>query len=85
MKDDTGELDLTKKIEELDNSLSTALDINNKYQREKVALKKEMEELRAKASALQNPKYYPLLVKHIGELREEKYKKICYLFWWTPG
>jgi len=31
--------------------------------------------LRAKSSALQNPKYYPLVFKHIGELREEKYKK----------
>ena len=31
--------------------------------------------LRKKASELQNPKYYPLVVKHIGELREEKYKK----------
>ena len=31
--------------------------------------------LRAKASALQNPKAYPLVFKHIGELREEKYKK----------
>ena len=27
------------------------------------------------ASQLQNPKYYPLVVKHIGELREENYKK----------
>ena len=31
--------------------------------------------LRAKASALQNPKYYPLVFKHIGELREETYRK----------
>ena len=31
--------------------------------------------LRKKASELQNPKYYPLVVKHIGELREENYKK----------
>ena len=27
--------------------------------------------LRKKASELQNPKYYPLVFKHIGELREE--------------
>ena len=31
--------------------------------------------LRKKASELQNPKYYPLVFKHIGELREETYKK----------
>ena len=31
--------------------------------------------LRKKASELQNPKYYPLVVKHIAELREENYKK----------
>ena len=31
--------------------------------------------LRKKASELQNPKYYPLVFKHIGELREEKFEK----------
>ena len=31
--------------------------------------------LRVKASQLQDPKHYPLVVKHIGELREETYKK----------
>ena len=31
--------------------------------------------LRKKGSELQNPKYYPLVFKHIGELREETYKK----------
>jgi len=31
--------------------------------------------LRKKASELQSPKYYPMVYKHIGELREEKYKK----------
>ena len=34
MKEDRGELDLTKRIEELDKSLSIALDINDKFQRE---------------------------------------------------
>jgi len=38
--EDRGELDLTKRIEELENSLSIALDINDKYQRENVKLKK---------------------------------------------
>ena len=31
--------------------------------------------LRKEASRLQNPKYFPLVFKHIGELREENYKK----------
>ena len=31
--------------------------------------------LRVIASRLQNPKYFPLVFKHIGELREETYKK----------
>ena len=31
--------------------------------------------LRVKASQLQDPKHYPLVFKHIGELREETYKK----------
>jgi len=31
--------------------------------------------LRVIASRLQNPKYFPLVFKHIGELREENYKK----------
>ena len=31
--------------------------------------------LRKKASELQNPKYYPLVFKHIGELREEILRK----------
>ena len=34
MKEDRGELDLTRRIEELDKSLSVALDINDKYQME---------------------------------------------------
>ena len=34
MKEDRGELDLTRRVEELDKSLSIALDINDKYQRE---------------------------------------------------
>ena len=34
MKEDRGELDLTRRVEELDKSLSIALEINDKYQRE---------------------------------------------------
>ena len=40
----TEELDLTKRVEELDKSLSIALDINDKYQRENVVLKKRAQE-----------------------------------------
>ena len=40
MKDDRGELDLTKRIDELENSLSIALEINDKFQRENAGLLK---------------------------------------------
>jgi len=39
MKEDKADIDLTKRIEELENSLSIALDINDKYQRENKELK----------------------------------------------
>ena len=42
MKEDRGELDLTKRVEELDKSLSIALDINDKYQRENKKLKDQV-------------------------------------------
>ena len=41
-----GELDLTKRIEELDNSLSIALDINDKFQRENKEKDDLIQELR---------------------------------------
>ena len=44
MKEAQEDIDLTKRIEELDNSLSIALDINDKYQRESKVLKKRAEE-----------------------------------------
>ena len=50
MKDDRGELDLTKRIEELDNSLSIALDINDKYQRESIVLKNKVREAEGELS-----------------------------------
>ena len=40
MKDDIGELDLTKRIDELEHSLSIALEINDKFQRENASLLK---------------------------------------------
>ena len=44
IKDDRGSLDLTKRIEDLDKSLSIALDINDKYQRENKDLKDKVKE-----------------------------------------
>jgi len=45
MKDTTEEPDLAKRIEELENSLSIALGINDKYQRENVALRRRVEDV----------------------------------------
>ena len=39
MREDRGEVDLTKRIEELDKSLSIALEINDNYQRDNKKLK----------------------------------------------
>ena len=39
IKEDRGEVDLTKRVKELEKSLSIALDINDKYQRENKKLK----------------------------------------------
>ena len=46
MREDRGELDLTKRVEELDKSLSIALDINDKFQREGMDKDKLIQELR---------------------------------------
>ena len=64
--EDRGELDLTRRVEELENSLSIALDINDKYQRENVALKKRAQEAEGEVT----------IVKGIGmnspEMKEAK-------------
>ena len=44
IKEDHGKLALTKRIEELDKSLSIALEINDKYQRENKDLKDKIKE-----------------------------------------
>ena len=44
MKDDIGEPDLMKRIDELENSLSIALEVNDKYQRESVVLNNKVRE-----------------------------------------
>ena len=46
MKEDRGELDLTERVKELDKSLSIALDINDKYQREGKEKDELIQELR---------------------------------------
>ena len=48
--EDRGELDLEKRVEELESSLSIALDINDKYQRENVVLKKLAREAEGETS-----------------------------------
>ena len=44
IKEDRGSLDLTRRIEELDKSLSIALEINDRYQRENKDLKDQVKE-----------------------------------------
>ena len=46
MKEDRGELDLTRRIEELNKSLSIALEINDKFQRENKEKDDLVQELR---------------------------------------
>ena len=46
MREDRGELDLTKRVEELEKSLSIALDINDKFQREGKKKDELIQELR---------------------------------------
>ena len=46
MREDRGELDLTKRVEELDKSLSIALEINDKFQRESKEKDELIQELR---------------------------------------
>ena len=46
MREDRGELDLTKRAEELEKSLSIALEINDKYQREGKEKDELIQELR---------------------------------------
>ena len=52
MKEDRGELDLTRRVEELDKSLSIALDINDKYQRENKKLKEQVRDAEGETSII---------------------------------
>ena len=75
MKDSQGDLDLTKRIEELDNSLSIALDINDKYQRESKVLKKRAEEAEGENTIIkgigQNSPEMKALQKEVEELKAQ--------------
>ena len=75
MKDNQENLDLNKRIEELDNSLSIALDINDKYQRESKVLKKRAEEAEGENTIIkgigQNSPEMKALQKEVEELKAE--------------
>ena len=75
MKEDRGELDLTRRIEELEKSLSIALDINDKFQRENVKLKKRAEEAEGETSIVKgigiNSPEMKALQKESEELKKE--------------
>ena len=75
MKDDRGDLDLTKRIDELNNSLSIALDINDKYQRDNVALTKRAQEAEGEVTIVkgigQNSPEMKALQKEVEELRAQ--------------
>ena len=63
----TEDLNLKKRVDELENSLSIALEINDKYQREKVTIQKEVEELKAQLARAKEDHQYDNLV-HQKEL-----------------
>ena len=70
MKDDRGELDLSRRIEELENSLSIALGINDKYQRENKEKDKLIQELRM------NMRDYIMIHKQDKDLLAVKIKEV---------
>ena len=70
MKDDRGELDLSRRIEELENSLSIALGINDKYQRENKEKDKLIQELRM------NMRDYIIMHQQDKELLAVKIKEV---------
>ena len=75
MKEAQEDIDLTKRIEELDNSLSIALDVNDKYQRENNVLKKRAEEAEGEVTIVkgigQNSPEMKALQKEVEELKSE--------------
>ena len=75
MKDDRENLDLIKRVEELDSSLSIALDINERYQRESIVLKNKVREAEGELSIIkgigQNSPEMKALQKEVEELKTE--------------
>ena len=66
---------LNNRVKELDNSLSTALEINDRYQRENVALKKRAQEAEGENTIIKgignNSPEMKALQKEVEELRAE--------------
>jgi len=75
MKDERKDHDLTKRIDELENSLSIALDINERYQRESIVLKNKVREAEGELSIIkgigQNSPEMKALQKEVEELKAE--------------
>ena len=77
MTEDRGELDLTRRVEELENSLSIALEVNDKFQRENVKLKKRAQEAEGENTIIKGignsspeMKALQVRVKELGEINK---------------
>ena len=75
IKENREESDLTKRIDELNNSLSIALDINDKYQRENKELKEKVRVAEGETSIVKavgmNSPEMKALQKEVEELKAE--------------
>ena len=75
MKEDKEDIDLTKRIDELESSLSIALDINDKYQREGVTLQRKVQEAEGETSIVKavgmNSPEMRALQKEVEELKAQ--------------
>ena len=73
MKDNQEDLDLMKRIDELENSLSIALDVNDKYQRENVTLQSKVRNAEGETSIVKavgmNSPEMRALQKEVEELK----------------
>ena len=72
MREDRGELDLTKRAEELEKSLSIALEINDKYQREGKEKDELIQELRMRIRDMLmiSEQHRNILGEEIGKRKE---------------
>ena len=75
MKEDKEDIDLTKRIDELESSLSIALEINDRYQRESVVLKEKVRDAEGETSIVKavgmNSPEMKALQKEVEELKAE--------------